>query len=1061
MSIDVSATVAKDRYPGLRSFGAGQKAIFFGRDGEIRDLFQLVSIEQIILLFSKSGLGKSSLLEAGLSPKLQETGFQPIRIRFQPQKSDTDQTVSTQTPLQIVLDELANQFDKAFLDLQNPSNQSSAAVESSTSSKDLAYVSYDKGSYTSNQRVPYWPENEYDPTSPCAGWENKLWEQVKMLRFPKGRIPVLIFDQFEEFFDYPLPDQQAFLSQLAELLHDQPPSRIINWLLDLPIRSRTADTITWSQQPPIKCIFAIRSDRLFEMHKMKSIIPLIMRNRYELLPLEDNNARQAIDQPAKVDGDFSSPKFRFDEDAREEIITVLSHNASNQENCAIESSQLQIVCNYAEELIKAKAAANQPLVVTKDDLTKTKPVRQILNDFYHTQLQSIGSPEEIELVRPILEQLVVNHQRVALAKSRMEELLTGHEDLIEKLETARIIRPEETHLGTTYELSHDTLIQAVEKDALMRQQQKAQQLLEQERQQREEQFRQQQLELNEERKQKMRSRVLAVLFFVLLLIGGFFLYQVIRLRGTAINLLAEDAYESGNQSLAFRLWEENRNLSSQLKSRLFAPFAGTSTQFDVADSTLAFVATIYKDNLLDVWQRGNNGYKKSKELSVQPPTAFRLKNNFLAFAEGDSLLQIWDLLTNKKIFPTGRGRYRLLTSNSLRTQSQAERTAAGRAIKSVISPRGRWFITLDSINLAHLYQLKRSNKTIYLKEHDFFQDAINDIQAKTPFTLDLANNFSANENFLLIKHPAADTYYLYNLALNQPATVYSTTVFAQFSPSGRYLATVSTTGQLTVKELATQTVRYNGQIFQPTRLGAFADLTFTRHDSTIVVVTSHPKTPVNTGLSYNLFAIDIAAATSALRVIDRSVSSYQLFGQAGRVLVTTPAMCYNYAVATAQKVSCPFSKYTVFLPGRTCMLYMQNRASGTPDNQIHLYDVLRNRSINLSRFVSGTKQQVAFYTSPEGVDQKLIYITPRQLRFFDLKKSAQSGQFLYFEQISSLNSRFALTGLSVSGVTVKARLQDGMLVTFFINNNRNKTGYLQQHYPTLTQAEKQRFGLIY
>ena len=70
-------------YVGPRTFTEKERSLFFGRDREIEDLIHLLLAERIVLLHSPSGAGKSSLLQAGLIPKLQELHFEtkgPLRV---------------------------------------------------------------------------------------------------------------------------------------------------------------------------------------------------------------------------------------------------------------------------------------------------------------------------------------------------------------------------------------------------------------------------------------------------------------------------------------------------------------------------------------------------------------------------------------------------------------------------------------------------------------------------------------------------------------------------------------------------------------------------------------------------------------------------------------------------------------------------------------------------------------------------------------------------------------------------------------------------------------------
>lgn len=62
-------------YLGPRPFSQVDANRFFGRDRETVDLCSLISAHRTVLLYSQSGAGKSSLLNAGVIPALQASGF--------------------------------------------------------------------------------------------------------------------------------------------------------------------------------------------------------------------------------------------------------------------------------------------------------------------------------------------------------------------------------------------------------------------------------------------------------------------------------------------------------------------------------------------------------------------------------------------------------------------------------------------------------------------------------------------------------------------------------------------------------------------------------------------------------------------------------------------------------------------------------------------------------------------------------------------------------------------------------------------------------------------------
>ena len=161
----------RSRYPSIRSFERNEANIFIGREQETKHLLNKVMAERVVLLFAKSGIGKSSLLNAGLSPLLENRGFLPIQVRLSQEAGER-----TFSPLEIIRRKLSVYIDKR--------------VVSESSDRIIKPPGY-------KQRF-------------------KLFEYIKRCSFPLSSIPVLIFDQFEQFFDFSLKQQDQFLAELNE-----------------------------------------------------------------------------------------------------------------------------------------------------------------------------------------------------------------------------------------------------------------------------------------------------------------------------------------------------------------------------------------------------------------------------------------------------------------------------------------------------------------------------------------------------------------------------------------------------------------------------------------------------------------------------------------------------------------------------------------------------------------------------------------------------------------------------------------------------------------------------
>jgi tetratricopeptide (TPR) repeat protein len=68
-------------YPGPRPFAQTERALFFGREREAADLYNLVLAYRSVLFYAQSGAGKTSLVNAGLLPLCAEHGLETLQAR--------------------------------------------------------------------------------------------------------------------------------------------------------------------------------------------------------------------------------------------------------------------------------------------------------------------------------------------------------------------------------------------------------------------------------------------------------------------------------------------------------------------------------------------------------------------------------------------------------------------------------------------------------------------------------------------------------------------------------------------------------------------------------------------------------------------------------------------------------------------------------------------------------------------------------------------------------------------------------------------------------------------
>lgn len=427
------------RYPGVKPFEATDAALFFGRDRDQADLFDLVKREKLTVLFGKSGYGKSSLVKAGLIPEL----VAKTDVVLDPETGE-ERTVPN-CPIYIRLNLYGtNTMMPADTTLQRFQEQ----------------IGYDD------------IDIKLDAFFQQNNLHRSFWTAFKSSKTAGSHRIFLVFDQFEEFFSYP-PDAQArFRQEISELLYTRIPQSVRDLMVDLD-RDRKR---LLHQQLDIHALFIIRSDRIHLLNSMREELPAILQTRYELKALNEQQARDAIVRPAQLrDPAFLLKEpFSYEPVALAKILSELSKPPESlfapEEQRSIEAFQLQIVCQTIEQNLinrTKKAKGVQPVIVGEADLPD---FGQIYEQYYTDKLANLPDTESRRVAHLLLEEVMVlgddmsNIRRVSMDKDLLEETmqrnhrLTVSQDLLNYLEDKFLIRRETIGGRVHYEVSHDVLL---------------------------------------------------------------------------------------------------------------------------------------------------------------------------------------------------------------------------------------------------------------------------------------------------------------------------------------------------------------------------------------------------------------------------------------------------------------------------------------------------------------------------------------------------------------------------------------------------------------------------
>src|SRR5215213_1728404 len=275
-------TTTVEPYVGPRSFRKEQRQFFFGRDEEADELVSIITAHSAVLLYSQSGAGKTSLLNAKLIPKLEEDEnfhvLPPMRVQGQ-------------LPANLKVGRQTNIFVLNAL-------MSCGTFDVTKSNMGTTFCDFvgQCGQHT----------NEYGEPKPT----------------------VMVFDQFEELFtSYPgrWADREDFFRQIGEVLEGNPKKGLPG-------------------NPLLRVIFCMREDYIAELDPYLPLLPEKLRTRFRLEHLRENKALTAIKKPLEKTDRAYAPGVA--EQLVKNLLRIPTQSMTDTPMMGlyVEPVQLQVVC---------------------------------------------------------------------------------------------------------------------------------------------------------------------------------------------------------------------------------------------------------------------------------------------------------------------------------------------------------------------------------------------------------------------------------------------------------------------------------------------------------------------------------------------------------------------------------------------------------------------------------------------------------------------------------------------------------------------------------------------
>lgn len=296
-----------------------RKLKFCGRDSETYDVTHLIDDNFFITLYGKSGIGKTSLLNAGVFPALRREQYTPINIR-----------------LGIKDENVLHSYQSMIIDTIKTTIKCIKPINVLEEQKDQQAIDF-------------------------------LWNYFARHQFMntegKTTFPVIVFDQFEEVYRTPQTRQKAevLLAQLHYLIDE---GHALNDCI--------VDGKEYSYDFNFRFVLSIREDDLYHLEDSIDNCSLLAlkRCRYRLRDLSEEGARDVILIPGKE---------LFRKEDVDGIVETLISKSRNEDGC-ISTILISLLCSriFIDSLHRDNIGNISQQMV--ENFIKKNPLEQFYNE---------------------------------------------------------------------------------------------------------------------------------------------------------------------------------------------------------------------------------------------------------------------------------------------------------------------------------------------------------------------------------------------------------------------------------------------------------------------------------------------------------------------------------------------------------------------------------------------------------------------------------------------------------------------------------------------------------
>jgi hypothetical protein len=283
------ALTAEQPWPGASPYREADRAWFFGRKLDVEEVLRLLRRDVLTLLSGPAGVGKTSLVQAGVIPALREEDALPVVVRLDWSQSVPPATQADNDTAELPPGALANPLTRQLL----------TALAAAAQAAGLA--------------------------NPVTQQDDTLWEffHRKDHRWWSARqrvvTPVFILDQFEEAFIAGYENATArrhtegLFEQLSQLAANRPPTRVAARLESGAEHDEAFDF----EAVPVRVLLVLREEYSAQLTSLRTYFPALRRSEFRLAAFSRSQARDVLLRA-------SAQRNFFAEGAIDELVAALA-----------------------------------------------------------------------------------------------------------------------------------------------------------------------------------------------------------------------------------------------------------------------------------------------------------------------------------------------------------------------------------------------------------------------------------------------------------------------------------------------------------------------------------------------------------------------------------------------------------------------------------------------------------------------------------------------------------------------------------------------------------------